>query len=122
MRQARRNKRIFKKLCKKAKELLIRLDPKFQHNFQAADGDIASTENVYIGTWMIWTHVGWEYDEWDCEPTFDCLHEWLYWKLIDISPETGDIISQPKFKTSYDCIRQAEAYIAKNERTKKEMN
>lgn len=122
MRQARRNKRIFKKLCKKAKELLIRLEPKFDHDFQAADGDIASTVNVLVGTWMICVQVGLEYSEWDCEPTFDCLHEWLYWELMEIDRETGDIINHPKFKTPYDCIRQAEVYIAKNERTKKGKN
>lgn len=122
MKQARRNKRIFKKLCKQAKELLIHLDPKFSNNFKVADRDIASTENVLVGTWMIWTQVGWEYNEWDCEPAFDCLEEWLYWELIDVDHDTGEMINQIKFKTPYDCIRQAEVYIAKNERTKKGKN
>lgn len=122
MRQARRNNRIYKKHCKKAKELLLSIVGYHKDDFTQADGDDAATYDVKIGTWLFWSSASWEYDEWDAEPAFEVLSGWIFWELSEFDQFNGDIISQPKFKTPYDCIRQAEAYIAKNERTKKGKN
>lgn len=73
-------KRKIKKLNKTAMRLLKKIHPNLE--FAKLD-DYDACENAPVGTWVIWSQIDWEYNEWDFQTAYYWLHELLYWEFMD---------------------------------------
>lgn len=74
-------KRQFKKACKKAMDILLKVNPaRFQDSFSQETETI--DDRVPRGTWMYWYRCDWEYNEWDAEPAFDVLQSLIFSNLV----------------------------------------
>ncbi|EQB4400966.1 hypothetical protein R4670_16330 [Acinetobacter baumannii] len=109
------SKRILKKLSKKAVSILVHVKGYRETQFYPADYDDCSTYDVLKGTKMFSFQTSYEYNEWESEPAFAVLMEFIYWELSEICKETGDLISTPKFKNRGEVIRMAKQYVLRSQ-------
>ncbi|MEW5968650.1 MAG: hypothetical protein AB1706_02100 [Pseudomonadota bacterium] len=105
------NKRILKKLSKKAVDILIQVNGYHKNQFLPADQDDSCTYDVLKGTPMFSYQTSYEYNEWESEAAFAVLMEFIYWELSEFCKETGDFLSTPQFKNRGDVIRKAKQYV-----------
>ena len=101
-------KRQIKKQNQTAMRLLKELQPRLE--FAKADACDAC-ENVPVGTWVIWSQIDWEYNEWDFQTAYYWLHEFLYWEFMeaDWSEDGAGIEFTPDLSTAkkvFDLAKQ----------------
>ena len=101
-------KRQIKKQNQTAKRLLNQLKQNLE--FSKADSCDAC-ENVPVGTWVVWSQISYEYNEWDFQTAYFWLHEFLYWEFMeaDWSEEGCDIKFTPDLSTAkkvFDLAKQ----------------
>lgn len=105
-------KRQVKKLNITAKRLLENLDKGLV--FAKLDCYDAC-ENAPVGTWVVWSQIDWEYNEWDFQTAYYWLHELLYWEFMDADwIEVGPIFKfTPDLSTAKKVFDLAKKLIAR---------
>jgi hypothetical protein len=117
------NRRIYKKLCKRAMPVLIAKHGYAPRNFTMANGreTLDAPTNMerndrrgrffvkgffspLKGTPVIWERTSYEYDEWDAKGAVDVLDELEYWE----SPEAAKFIEEWARETDGESSAQAE--------------
>jgi hypothetical protein len=94
-------RRLFKKLCKRAHALMIRIEPQMAAEAFRSTKDeppamwLGYSAAALPGTWGFGRVSGYYEPEWDDESAWDALKEALYWHLVEISEATDYVPRWP---------------------------